>query len=497
MANYFAIKMKKNSFKIAISSLLIFTLCFLTVFIPNTEAATKYTYVANGEKDILGFKISGITQKEDCDTIELNLTATKNVVEFTTYQKVLYNEKQYSSGNYSIDKTRKVKFTYDADGGQKVLPIIIYLTRIESTSCPLSIRYLDDGELIEEVSLTLTASFYGSQANDLRESKKNYSGTLIQENVVVNRPNDPTTAPTEKPTEKPTEAPKPTNPKPTEAPKPTTPKPTTPKPVNPKPTVEPTEAPTEKNEINLPIINEGSTESTEPTEVTTDPTEPTTELIVEPETESGIIEETYESDTEPTEPEIVAPTEPDDEGILDFIKNIDKTYIIIAIAIIILLIILVVVLIIIFSTKKKKNDVPPLPPTQPMNPIPSYIPTDDMIISDGSDISDDFDENNTFDTNTPIEETNDEDSITEEEIISENLEEAIEEPAVEIPVVEELETVEEEVEEEQPKENDVPLITDEFEQLLQSSIPKEELDALRKELAETGSVEDDYSDIVQ
>ena len=492
MANSFAIKMKKKSFKIIISSLLIFTLCFLTVFIPNTEAATKYTYVANGEKDILGFKISGITQKEDCDTIELNLTATKNVVEFTTYQKVLYNEKQYSSGNYSIDKTRNVKFVYNADSGQKVLPIIIYLTRIESTSCPFTIRYLDNGELIEEVSLTLTASFYGNQANELRENNKNYSGTLVQENVVVNRPNDPTTAPTD--------APKPTTPKPTEkptekptTPKPTTPKPTTPKPTTPKPTVEPTETPTINNEIDLPIVNENNVDNTEPTETITDPTEPTTEIVIEPETE--FIEETYEP--EPTVPEITAPTEPDDKSILDFIKNIDKTYIIIAIAIIILLIILVVVLIIIFSTKKKKNDVPPLPPTQPMNPIPSYIPTDDMIISDGSDISDDFDENNTFDTNTPIEETNDEDSITEEEIISENLEEVIEEPAVEIPVVEELETVEEEVEEEQPKENDVPLITDEFEQLLQSSIPKEELDALKKELEETGSIEDDYSDIVQ
>ena len=59
MANYFAIKMKKNSFKIAISSLLIFTLCFLTVFIPNTEAATKYTYVANGEKEFVAICVVG------------------------------------------------------------------------------------------------------------------------------------------------------------------------------------------------------------------------------------------------------------------------------------------------------------------------------------------------------------------------------------------------------------------------------------------------------
>ena len=43
------------------------TVC-LGSLLPNTMAATKYNYIANGEKDILGFKISGIVQKEECST---------------------------------------------------------------------------------------------------------------------------------------------------------------------------------------------------------------------------------------------------------------------------------------------------------------------------------------------------------------------------------------------------------------------------------------------
>ena len=467
-------------------AILMVVLCVFSMWVPQSEAATKYNYIANGEKDILGFKISGIVQKDDCDTIEIYITASKDIVEFSTYQDVLYNGTTYQSGNHTIEPCRDATFVYNVTSGQSLSPIIIYLTTIENTSCPLEIRYCNENGIVEKVGLTLSATFYGNQASELRDNKENSSGSLVQEDVIISRPNTP------KPTEpKPTE---PTEPKPTEPtePKPTEPKPTEPKPTEPTQPTTPTEPtpsdPTESTqptvpdtEVELPIVNPDATTPTNPN------------VPEEPDTTTPSEDTTQPDETRPVVPPESKPTDPNEGGggLLDFINGIDTMFIYIAIGAVLFLLIVVVVIIIILSTKKKKKTEPvqqnvntqpiyqentyqPIPQQQepvvapPQEFIPQEVtpqaPMQQTCIMIDDDILD-----NSYGNSEPVQE-----------------ETKIEE--IDIPLF---------VEPEIPQTVTPPVVKDKFEQYLQVSIPTVELQKLKNELNTTGSVEDDYSNIVQ
>ena len=449
--------------------LLTLTICFLGIVAPNSSSATKYNYIANGEKDILGFKISGIVQKEDCDTVEINLTSNKNVVEFSTYQDVLYNGTTYQSGNHTIEKSKNVTFEYTISEGNSLSPIIIYLERIENTSCPLEIRYCAGDVVVEKVNLTLSATFYSDQASDLRENKENSSGSLVQEDVIISRPNIPPekvepSKPEEKPNEETT---KPTNPPP-----------------NPNenqggnnnqeettPPTEETQPSTPSEEIELPIIDEDAT--TPPTDETTPPADETVPPV--------------DDETKPSKP--ITPPEPptdgeNDGGLLGFINKIDRTIILIAIAVVGLLLAIVVVLIIVFSTKKKKvkpetqeqpipvqeapTFMPPIEqqfiPQPPIEQIPIEPENNDFIIDDdllSNSIPAEVQQSEVIEeTKQPVEEI-----IVPEPII--------EEPAIEEPII----------------------VVDKFEQLLLASIPENELNALKSEFDNSDN-DDEYNNII-
>jgi hypothetical protein len=423
------------------------------------------------------------------------MSASKDIVEFSTYQDVLYNGTTYTAGNYTIEPCRNATFVYEVDGLQTLSPIIIYLTTIENTSCPLEIRFCNEEGVVEKVNLTLSATFYADQASELRDNKENSSGSLVQEDVIISRPNKPANPDPTEPTEpKPTEPSEPTEPsKPTEPPKPT--EPTEPsEPTQPSEPSEPTEPSTPNTEVELPIINPNApTTPTEP-EDTTPTTPPEPSEPTEPEQTTPVM-------PKPSEPTVPKPTEPEDEGgFFDFINNINTTYIFIAIGVVFVLLVIVVVIIIILSSRKKKNnnDDNNNPPPTTNDPSMMFVPnieqntepafpddseTEKEIANDVANFTEDpsmLIDDSMFisETPEPVVETP---IAIPEEVIEQS-------PVIETPVVMPI------IEEVVPP---VLAVKDEYEQLLLSSIPQSEIDKLKNELATHGTLEDDFSHIVQ
>lgn len=483
--------MKNKTFKSFIVFLLTIVICLFTIA-PTVNAATKYNYVANGSKDILGFKISGITQIENGESIEISMTANKDIVEFSTYQDVEYLGATYSSGNHSITPCRSISFKYTVSGNKTLSPIIIYLTTIENTSCPLRITHFDEnGEILQETSLTLTATFFADEASDLRENQENSSGSLVQEDVIINRPK-----PVE--TTKPETTTKPNTTKPSTT-KPSTTNPTTTKPTE---TTRPTETTTQESttqesttleEIQLPIVDEGTTENI---------TEPSTEYYPEFSTDDYI-----ENTTDEFYTEIENTTENENNGIFGIINKIERKTIIIAIVVVFILLLAVVILIVFLSKPKKKDTLPTTPVQELPNPQPvledkkvnknkvkekkvkekkvkekkvkenKKTPQPQQINQPAMDenafvINDEFLSNP---SNAKKEENNPPAQQTFDFTPMENL------PIITPPVSEPL--FEEKV------------FVDKFEQKLIASIPEKEINELKKELSDTGNL-DDYSQIV-
>jgi len=474
------------------------TVC-LGSLLPSTMAATKYNYIANGEKDILGFKVSGIVQKEECDSIEIILSANKNIVEFSTYQDVIYNGTTYTSGNHTIDSTKKVAFIYSVKGGESLSPIIIYLERIENTSCPLEIRYCKDDAIVEKVNMTLVATFYANQASDLRENKENSSGSLVQEDVIISRPNTPT-----KPVE-PTEPVEPPVTEPDEPDEPTTPvtppveecKHTETKVVNAKEATVDEEGytgdtvcvkcnkeiakgtkidklpSTPSDEVELPIVDTTTPPVTDPPIDETEP--PVVDDPITPPT------------TDPVKPN--PPVNEDTKGIFDFINSIPKTYIYVAIGGVGFLLAVVIILIIVLGSKKKKDtieveqvpvNVPPMPPTTPevmqepvQEQIPDPIPVA-PVIEENPDLL--IDDDLLF--STPAEE------VTEEKPVEET-----------IPATPVMFTDPEPVVEEQPI-PEIPII-DEYNEIMMATLPASEIEKIKHEFESSDdNGEDEYSNII-
>lgn len=487
--------MKNNFLKTFVVLFLMLTVC-LGSLLPNTMAATKYNYIANGEKDILGFKISGIVQKEECDSIEIILSANKNIVEFSTYQDVIYNGTTYTSGNHTIDNTKKVAFIYSVKSGETLSPIIVYLERIENTSCPLEIRYCKDDTVIEKVNMTLVATFYADQASDLRENKENSSGSLVQEDVIISRPNTPT---------KPIEPTEPvTPPSTTEPDEPTTPA---------EPPIEECKH-TETKVVNAKeatVDAEGYTgdtvcakcnkEITKGTKIDKLPSVPSEEV------ELPIVDTTVPPETDPPVDETVPPIVDDDpiitppitdpkppvveepKGIFDFINSIPKTYIYVAIGSVGFLLTIVIILIIVLGSKKKKDtvnveqvpvNVPPMPPTIPevmqepvQEPIPEPIPLE------------------------PVIEENPDLLIDDELLFSTPTKEVIEEKPVEetIPATPVIFSDPEPIVEEQPIE-EIPII-DEYDAIMMATLPATEIEKIKYEFETSDdNGKDEYTNII-
>lgn len=472
------------------------TIC-LGALVPNSMAATKYNYIANGEKDILGFKISGIVQKEECDSIEIILSANKNIVEFSTYQDVVYNGTTYNSGNHTIEKTNNVAFIYSVESGETLSPIIIYLETIENASCPLEIRYCKDDAIVEKVNMTLVATFYADQASDLRENKENSSGSLVQEDVIISRPNVPVKPPVE-PEEKPTDPP-------------------TTEPENP-PTTEPENPPVEEckhtetkviNTKEATVNEEGYTgdtvcakcnkEITKGTKIDKLPSTPSDEVelpIVDDETVPPITDPSIDNPTippvdDPTTPPVTKPIEPvepgdDKGGIFDFINSIPKTYIYIALGGVGFLLVVVIILIIALGSKKKKPtvqveqvpvDVPPMPPAQIPEimqeqipePIPVITETPEPVIDESLFV----DIPETVEEAIPVQETPIEETVPVTPVIFNDPEPVIE------PILDEI-----------------PLI-DEYNEIMMATLPTEEIEKIKFEFDDSDdSGEDEYSNIV-
>lgn len=473
--------------------------------LPNTMAATKYNYIANGEKDILGFKISGIVQKEECDTIEIILNANKNVVEFSTYQDVIYNGTTYKSGNHTIEKTNNVAFIYEVKDGETLSPIIIYLETIENTSCPLEIRYCKDDTIVEKVNMTLVATFYADQASDLRENKENSSGSLVQEDVIISRPNIPSKPPVE----------------PSEPDTPPATDPVTP------PTADPVTPPVEEcKHTETKVV--GAKESTIDEEGYTGdtvcvkcdkvitkgnkidklPSVPSEEI------ELPIIDESTipsEDDETTTPPVITQPTKPDDKPIkpeqeennfFSFINSIPKTYIYVAIGGVGLLLVIVIILIIALGSKKKKEpvqveqvpvSVPPMPPME--NPefmqeeIPAPIPVQEetMPITPVIPVNNELEIDDkllNFETETPAEGI--QDNTSDEVIEVDNNVETTEETFPVTPVVFDEPVVEE-----------IPAV-DEYSEIIMATLPATEIEKIKQDFEDIpeGSF-NEYDNIIQ
>lgn len=477
----------------------------LGAFLPNTMAATKYNYIANGEKDILGFKISGITQKDECDSIEIILHANKNIVEFSTYQDVVYNGTVYKSGNHTIDKTQNVAFIYTIESGASLSPIIIYLETIENTSCPLEIRYCKEDTVVEKVNMTLVATFYADQASELRENKENSSGSLVQEDVIISRPNVPSKPPVE-PTD------------------PVTP-PTDPEtpPTNPEtPSDDPVTPPVEEckhTETKIVGAKEATTEEegysgdtvcskcekviTKGEKIEKLPPPPSEEVelpIVDdstlpPKDEDPSIgdDPTIPPNTDPITPPTTDPKPVEKKGFFDFINSIPKTYIYVAIGAVGLLLVIVIVLIIALGSKKKKDqvqveqvpvNVPPMPPTN--NPellqeqIPEPVPVEPEL---------------------PVAIPENNDLLIDDDLLLNKVEETKPEPEP-IPVLEETvpvtpvifadpieEPIEENVEE--------TVVIDEYNEILMATLPEVEIKKIKFDFEDVpDGEENEYENIV-
>ena len=475
--------MIKNKVFKFLSVFLLLIVCFTSFAVPNANAATKYNYIANGEKNILGFKISNIVQIEDCSSIDITMTSSKNIVEFSNYQTVKYNGVEYSSGNHAIDNTKNATFTFeDVTAGTIISPIIIYVEKIENTSCPLVISHKKGDTVIEEVKLTLSATFYSDEPSDIVNNKENTSGSLTQEDVIINRPKEeekPVEKPTEKPTEKPVEKPNDTTQNENQTQNPNEDNPQQPNGSQnqnqnqnqngnengndiQQPNVE--DEPQYDSEIELPIINETATAEKEQAQ-----NNQNTEKPIDTETK---------------------PENPDDENksFMDIINNIDKKIIIIAIIGVSVLLIIVVVLIVVFSKSNKKKEeteeIPPLPVVEEQSLMPQETTQENPFVVQELDES----EENLLQPEEPLQ-----DEFSPVPVFEETVNAEKEAPIEETPVVdeapEELKSVEPVIE-----------IIDEYETILSSTIPKDELEKLKNDFSDLSSIadlENEYSDIVK
>lgn len=448
----------------------------------------------------MGFKISNIVQIDDCSTIDITMTSTKNIVEFSNYQKVKYNGVEYDAGNHSIENTKNATFTFeDIASGTIISPIIIYVEKIENTSCPLVISHKKGDTVVEEVKLTLSATFYSNEPSDIVNNKENTSGSLTQEDVIISRPKE------EKPPEN-SEVKPPqdnedndgnngnndnngnnnnNN--------------------NNDNTGNETDTPQRPNDGN-DNQNQGQTDNDQQPEEQEPPqsdTEVQLPIIDEEATADKEENANNQSQSNPTLPNDDIDTPPSDDeennkSFLDFINNIDKKILIIAIACVLAILIIVIILIIIFSkpkNKEKANEqlVPPQPTETmeqiepPINEQPTFTEnpfmgqpieqTDNMIVEEPE---------NEFSPTPVFEETVNTESFEETDVSNTNTDESINETTVE-----DIMSVEEVITETK---------TDEYETILNLTIPKEELEKLKNDFNDVQSIDDsenEYSNIIQ
>lgn len=184
----------KNKIIKFLSIFIVAIVLFAYMPLQTSFAATRYESVCDGAKDILGFHVFELQQIENCDTVEIDFSMPKDIVEFSTSNKVTCNNKSYSAGTHKMASTKKITLTYAAKKTQALsdaISVVVFVKGIENTSCALEIRYCKDDAIVEKINMTLVAFFPEGVAEQIKSDKVFSSGSLIQEDVVVSRPNEP------------------------------------------------------------------------------------------------------------------------------------------------------------------------------------------------------------------------------------------------------------------------------------------------------------------